>query len=664
MSSPSHSLKTFLVFCFLILSSSVVWAEPPIAFSFRYDGQKADLNQFKLQSRITDSNDQFESWLKTWTAPDGQLQIELKGKTFKKYPATEYAVTLRNLSDHDSTGIVSEFQSLDAFFPIATEPEIRTLLGSHCGPDDFTPVVETLPPGKKRTFSTPSGRSSNEFMPFLELNFDTQNGQLFAVGWTGSWKTEFLNDGKRVNVQLGMLQTHFRLLPSESLRLPGVLLFERQGMSRMEFQTVLYRFMLENKLPRDSKGGLFPPIHAITAGGGNKTPEMMLAILKHKMDNQFHFDTFWVDAGWYGAPHEDEHYSNCGPNWWKYVGDWRVNTATHPSGTLLPIANAVHEANMNFLLWFEPERVHESSPIRKEHPEYFLGNLLNLGNPSALKWIQDSVYGMIASHGIDVYRQDFNMDPGPSWRQADAQNPERVGTAEAKHIENLYVFLDEMRRRFPDIQQENCASGGRRIDVEMISRAHSYCRSDYPIGRKPGDTAFIFGQNATRNTVPFLPFQGSEFNCVPIGDDYAALSAISSGLVHTPTDFNGGIVRREFSTEELQWFQKIFSVASQMKPYWSGFFYPLTEETDASDDVWCGWQLDDPQKQAGFALVFRRGNATEESRVFQLGGICPDATYAVESFNGEKKTLVGSDLQEWRVSIPKRSFELIFYQKQ
>ena len=229
------------------------------------------------------------------------------------------------------------------------------------------------------------------------------------------------------------------------------------------------------------------------------------------------FDAYWVDAGWCGAPHEDELYSNCGPNWWQYVGDWRVNTTTHPTGDLLPIADAVHKAGLKFLLWFEPERMTDIAPILKTHPEYRHEQFVDYGNPEALKWIQDAVYGMIEKHKIDVYRQDFNIDPGSTWRGMDAAD--RGGIAEAKHITGLYTFLDDMRTRFPDILQENCASGGRRIDMEMISRARTYCRSDYYVGRKPGDTAFILGQNATLNLMPYLPFQGCEFNCVPVGDD-------------------------------------------------------------------------------------------------------------------------------------------------
>ena len=71
---------------------------------------------------------------------------------------------------------------------------------------------------------------------------------------------------------------------------------------------------------------------------------------------------------------------------------------------------------------------------------------------------------------------------------------DRVGIAEAKHIGALYRFLDDMRARFPNILQENCASGGRRIDIEMISRAHVYCRSDYFIGQKPTTPPSFWGR--------------------------------------------------------------------------------------------------------------------------------------------------------------------------
>ena len=635
--------------------------------AFDYDGKPASADG--SYSRAIVAGSQTETALataesRTMTAADGKLQVRLDGKSYKGFPAEEYAVTLTNLSQTEPTGITGNFRSLKLSLD---KPEsgqavvLNVLRGSTCVATDFVPEAFTIEAGKEHLLTTTCGRSSNDYIPFLELNLDDRNGYLFAVGWTGSWKARWANTGKAVDVEIGMERTNFRLLPGETIRQPSILILVRKNQTRRAFKTLVHRFLLEHKVPRDSKGQVIPPILAVASGGGNKTPQMMADILRYCVDNKLPFDTYWVDAGWYGAPHEDELYSNCGPNWWKYVGDWRVNTTTHPTGDLLPIANAVHQAGLKFLLWFEPERMTDSAPILQTHPEYRHGQLVDYGNPETLRWIQDTIYGVIAKHRLDVFREDFNMDPGPTWRGLDAAD--RVGIAEAKHITGLYKFLDDMRARFPDILQENCASGGRRIDLEMISRAHTYCRSDYYIGRKPGDTAFILGQNATLNLLPYLPFQGCEFNCVPVGDDYAAFSIISSGTVITPSDFEGGIIRRKITDNETAWFKKVFDVAVRMRPFYLGDFYPLTDETGAGDDAWCAWQCDRPDLKAGFAIVFRRGAAAGESRTFQLGGIEPHATYQIEAYDGSKKAVGGFELQDWSVTLKPRSFQVVFYQR-
>lgn len=629
--------------------------------AFDSDGKSAPTDVV-AGSHAETANDCVET--KTLMATDGQLEVRWDRKSYRNFPADEYSIRLSNLSNSEPTGLTSNFRSLKLF---VDKPGIRkavvlnVLRGSTCKATDFVPESMEIEDGKERILTTTCGRSSNDFVPFLELNIDDKNGFLFAIGWTGSWKARFVNTGKAVEVEIGMERTNFRLLPGETIRQPSVLVFARKNQTRREFKTLFHRFMLENKVPRDSKGQVIPPILAVASGGGNKTPQMMISVLQYCVDHKMPFDTYWVDAGWYGAPHEDELFSNCGPNWAKYVGDWRVNQTTHPTGDLLPIADAVHKAGMKFLLWFEPERMTDAAPILQAHPEYRHGQLVDYGNPEALKWIQEAVYGIVEKHSIDVYRQDFNLDPGPVWRGMDAAD--RVGIAEAKHITAMYRFLDEMRARFPDLLLENCASGGRRIDMEMISRAHTYCRSDYYIGRKPNDSAFILGQNATLNLVPYLPFQGCEFNCVPVGDDYAAFSIISSGTVITPSDFNGGIIRREITAEETAWFKKVFDVAARMRPFYLGDFYQLTGETGAGDDVWCAWQCDRPDLKAGFAIFFRRGAATEPSRSFVLGGLEPNAKYEIDIYNASKTTVEGRELMNWSTKLEPRSFQVLFYHK-
>ncbi len=669
-----HLRRLMLLFAFVAAQvlPTVAQAQPPRLNTcwpaFDYDGKPAQADGSYSKTILTGSEREtayYTAESRAMTAADGKMQVRLDGKNYKNFPAEEYAVVLTNLSKTEPTGIIGDFRSLKLSVDkpgSADAVTVNVLRGSTCKATDFVPEAFRIEAGKEQVLTTTCGRSSNDYVPFLELNIDDQNGYLFAIGWTGTWRARFANTGKAVDVEIGVEKTHFRLMPGETIRQPSVLVLARKNQTRRQFKTLVHRFMLENKVPRDSKGQVIPPILAVASGGGNKTPQMMADVLQYCVDNRLPFDTYWVDAGWYGAPHEDELYSNCGPNWWKYVGDWRVNTTTHPTGDLLPIANAVHKAGLKFLLWFEPERMTDSAPILKTHPEYRHGQLVDYGNPEALRWIQDTVYGIIAKHKIDVYRQDFNMDPGPVWRGMDAAD--RVGIAEAKHITGMYKFLDDMRARFPDILQENCSSGGRRIDVEMISRAHTYCRSDYYIGRKPGDTAFVLGQNATLNLIPYLPFQGCEFNCVPVGDDYAALSIISSGTVITPSDFDGGIIRRKITDSETAWFKKVFDAAIRMRPFYMGDFYQLTDETAAGDDAWCAWQCDRPDLKAGFAIIFRRGAAAEESRTFRLGGIESGAKYQTEFYGGPKKTVQGAELEDWTVRLAPRSFQLVFYRQQ
>ena len=39
------------------------------------------------------------------------------------------------------------------------------------------------------------------------------------------------------------------------------------------------------------------------------------------------------------------------------------------------------------------------------------GGLLNLGNPEARKWLTEHISRLIKEQGIDLYREDFNIDP-------------------------------------------------------------------------------------------------------------------------------------------------------------------------------------------------------------------------------------------------------------
>ena len=272
--------------------------------AFDYDGKPAQTDGLFSSAVVAGSQAEtahYAAESRTMTAADGKMRVRLDCRSYKEFPAEEYAVLLTNLSKAEPTGVTSNFRSLKLSVdkPESAAVALNVLRGSTCKATDFIPESFTIEDGKEQVLTTTCGRSSNDYVPFLELNLDDRNGYLFAVGWTGSWKARFANTGKAVEVEIGMERTNFRLLPGETIRQPSVLVFARKSQTRREFKTLVHRFILENKVPRNSKGQVIPPILAVASGGGNKTPQMMADILQYCVENKMPFDTYWVDAGWY-----------------------------------------------------------------------------------------------------------------------------------------------------------------------------------------------------------------------------------------------------------------------------------------------------------------------------------------------------------------------------
>jgi alpha-galactosidase len=319
---------------------------------------------------------------------------------------------------------------------------------------------------------------------------------------------------------------------------------------------------------------------------------------------------------------------------------------------------------MKFLLWFEAERCSAIAPIVKEHPEYFLRtknpdpnvNLVNLGDDKARGWLLDAVSGAIRTNGVDIYRQDFNMDPAANW--ADNDTPDRIGVTEIKYINGLYSYWDALRARFNQMLLENCASGGRRMDYEMQSRAHSYCRDDAQMSPHCEELC----QNITLNSTAYIPFTGGETFTVAKHDDYGFVSCVAAGTVFTPTDF-GFLFREPFTEADLKWFNDMYRIADRVRPFYMGDFYALTEPAVDSSEIWCAWQCDDPVAKAGFFIAFRRARCGQASLALDLGGIDPAREYELEVYGQpDKVRMKGEALAKYVVTLPQpRSFQLVFY---
>jgi alpha-galactosidase len=407
--------------------------------------------------------------------------------------------------------------------------------------------------------------------------------------------------------------TRFTLQPGEEVRTPLIVLQFWQG-DRQRAQNVWRRWMLAHNLPRTADGKLPPPIFTSCSGG-------FFPGLKCNEADEFRFidaftqagvrlDYWWMDAGWYP----------CGDGW-PQVGTWTPDPTRFPRG-LKAVSDLVHAKGMGLIVWFEPERVTPGTWLCVNHADWLLGRdgdtkLLNLGNLAARQWLTDHVNAQLTAQGIDLYRQDFNMDPLPYWRTNDAAD--RQGIAEIRHVEGYLAYWDELRRRHPGLIIDSCASGGRRNDLETLRRAVPLLRSDYQSfqgdpGYAPGNQGHTYGLSS------WIPYYGQGVYY----SDRQLLYSVRSSL--SPAFGFCADVRQP----GVDW-DRVRQVAEQWRrvaPCFLGDFHPLTPHR-LDGDVWMAWQFNLPEAGRGMVQVFRRERSTYEAARFPLHGLEADGRYAV-----------------------------------
>ena len=330
-------------------------------------------------------------------------------------------------------------------------------------------------------------------------------------------------------------------------------------------------------------------------------------------------------------------------DWIVQVGNWFANKNSYPRG-MKPVGDALKAAGLGFILWFEPERAYKDTYLTKEHPEWLLGPLndnylFNLGDPEAHRYMTDLISSLIAEGGVTWYRQDFNFHPALYWQAADA--PNRVGMSEIRHIEGLYAFWDALLARHPGLMIDNCAGGGRRIDLETISRSVPLWRTDFQVTRGDNNLA---NQTETHGLSFWVPLFGTHCN---EPDPYVVRSCLGPGMV-VPWSTIELEMQAGFS---MPMARRLLQEELAVRPYFYGDFYPLVSFSSAEDN-WTAWQFDRPDLGEGMVLALRRPQSPFPRLETPLHGLEPDARYEWHSMDSGAVTRVsGRELLETGVSI-------------
>jgi alpha-galactosidase len=251
--------------------------------------------------------------------------------------------------------------------------------------------------------------------------------------------------------------------------------------------------------------------------------------------------------------------------------------------------------------------------------------LLNLGNPEARQWLTDHIDRLLTEQGIDLYRQDFNMDPLAFWRAADA--PDRQGITENKHVCGYLAYWDELRRRHPNMLIDSCASGGRRNDLETMRRAVPLWRSDYAF-ESIGHQCMTYGislwlpYHGTGTVASAAaPYYGGGFTKI---EPYAFWSNAAPSL-------GSGI---DFRVREIDYdaLRQLYQQWRQLSQFYDGDFYPLTPYTQDNRE-WIAWQFNAPERGEAAVQAFRRAESTVEESRLKLHDLQADAAYTITTFD-------------------------------
>ncbi len=631
-----------------------------VPFSFRYGGgaSASSLKAWKCDIAKSTAGDGITTCRLSFRDPLTSLECSCDATLYGDFPAVEWVIRFANHGNR-ATPIISDIQALDVTIPCEGESvRLHHANGSLCQIDDFAPHETVLGRNGAHRITTTGGRSSNGALPFFNLELG-QGGVIGGIGWTGNWAASFERDGKgRVRVRAGMHTTHLRLLPGETIRSPRILLLFWDGES-LHGQNLLRRFILAHHTPRPGGTSLDVPL-SFAVWGENRA-ERQIAKARWFAEHDIPIDNFWIDAGWHGDGPFREKANVFNTNWGEHVGNRWPNKGNYSEG-LAPIGEVARGLGMRFTLWFEPERVFRDTYFARKHPEWLLGPigdnfLFNLGNPEARAALTDSISSVIAEGGITVYRQDFNIDPEPFWHAADA--PDRIGTTEIRHIEGLYAFWDALLERHQGLIIDNCSSGGRRIDLETISRSIPLWRSDYqcfpnfdPIGM----------QGQTQGLSLWVPLSTG---CCDRPDTYAFRSSLLPGVVMAtsvsgPDEPEG--YRTPWDAYPVDWLRRMACEQQEVKKYATGDFYPLVSFS-LGDDLWAAWQFDRSDLGEGAVVALRRQNSPFVRIEAPLRGLKADARYEVRSFDDGATTVHdGRDLltKGIAVEIPEKPGSRLF----
>ena len=586
-----------------------------------------------------DSND---SQTLTVKLADGDLELQLHYTIFADEDVIVRSTTFVN---HGKTVFLNRALSAQLDLPDANYDFIQ-FAGSwsrerHLHRSHLRPGTQSI-----SSLRTASSHQENPFFMLARPHTDNNQGAVFGFNFV--YSGNFLDsvevdqfDTTRVLIGINPDEFGWKLNSGDSFQTPEVIFsYTDNGFNALSQQLgAFYAQHLINPHFAHQERPIL--INNWEATFMDFTEDKLMPIVERA--KELGIEMFVLDDGWFG--HRDDDRSS--------LGDWFVDEKKFNHG-IAGFAKRVHNLDMKFGLWFEPEMISIDSKLYQTHPEWMIKTpgrgqtpgrhqfVLDMSRQEVVDYLFGLMSHIIQDAKLDYIKWDMNRNITEMYG-ADLPADQQLEFSH-RYILGVYDLYDRLTKAFPDVLFESCASGGGRFDLGMMYYApQAWCSDDTDAIER------IKIQDGT--SYGYTPSMwGAHVSAVP-NDQVGRLTSIDTrAKVAYFGAFGYELDVTELSDEEQATIkQQVAFYKQYRKLFQFGTFYRL-ETPDTSDNVY-GWETVSPDKQTAIGMRYQILNGANPAYIrYYFKGLDPERRYTV---NDGSEVFSGAELMNAGYFVPR-----------
>lgn len=586
-----------------------------------------------------DSND---SQTLTVKLADGDLELQLHYTVFADEDVIVRSTTFIN---HGKTVFLNRALSAQLDLPDANYDFIQ-FAGSwsrerHLHRSHLRPGTQSI-----SSLRTASSHQENPFFMLARPHTDNNQGAVFGFNFV--YSGNFLDsvevdqfDTTRVLIGINSDEFGWKLNSGDSFQTPEVIFsYTDNGFNALSQQLgAFYAQHLINPHFAHQERPIL--INNWEATFMDFTEDKLMPIVERA--KELGIEMFVLDDGWFG--HRDDDRSS--------LGDWFVDEKKFNHG-IAGFAKRVHDLDMKFGLWFEPEMISIDSKLYQTHPEWMIKTpgrgqtpgrhqfVLDMSRQEVVDYLFGLMSHIIQDAKLDYIKWDMNRNITEMYG-ADLPADQQLEFSH-RYILGVYDLYDRLTKAFPDVLFESCASGGGRFDLGMMYYApQAWCSDDTDAVER------IKIQDGT--SYGYTPSMwGAHVSAVP-NDQVGRLTSIDMrAKVAYFGAFGYELDVTELSDEEQATIkQQVAFYKQYRKLFQFGTFYRL-ETPDTSDNVY-GWETVSPDKQTAIGMRYQILNGANPAYIrYYFKGLDPERHYTV---NDGSEVFSGAELMNAGYFVPR-----------